>query len=402
MDKNLMDQAHKAACEIASHTFPPESEAVIDILTKYGYSNLSEEQQFSWLTREDYDRNKMCLGRYYCGEMSSFPASMYHIVIHWDRVHHMKALLLQTPLFAISKHSIPPQLTWIESPEWMRDILFAKRARWDGGVCDYDYDIVPESDDSKLAILKQLAFTMHANALFYRCCQFQAKNCGQYLLEKAPGLIRMTASSDQCDLPLYAALKSYRLADQAAYMIQIGAVLEERINHPKILDNLLTKEVTCDGDMLTVIQLLSKGHKKDIQLYRDVRGNSLLHILYNRFQLQIIWRKGYYHGQIVDGTKLLLDSGIDPTEPNSANDTVFDVLMEQFKWIIVRIRFVTTQSQCDECIVDSIRSVIGCVKLLLPKFNKEAPKALVLPSINSTPSEVLLQCYPNISLYSKE
>ena len=57
-------------------------------------------------------------------------------------------------------------------------------------MCDYDNDIAPETEDTKLAILKQLAFTMHANALFYHCCGSGARKCGQYLLEKAPHLYK--------------------------------------------------------------------------------------------------------------------------------------------------------------------------------------------------------------------
>ena len=115
MDKNIRRLGYEAALESAPTSFPPEREAMIAILTKYGYEDLSQENQFSLLTVREYDRNEMHLGNYFAF-WQSYPGCLWQRTINCDFVDHMEVLLLRTPLFAINKHNIPPQLTWIESP----------------------------------------------------------------------------------------------------------------------------------------------------------------------------------------------------------------------------------------------------------------------------------------------
>ena len=131
MDKDIIRLGYEAALESAQTSFPREREAMIAILTKYGYEDLSQEDQFSFLTVRKYARSEMHLGNYFAF-WQSCPGCLWQRTIDCNFVDHMEVLLLRTPLFAINKHNIPPQLTWIESPEWMRDTLYANRARWDG------------------------------------------------------------------------------------------------------------------------------------------------------------------------------------------------------------------------------------------------------------------------------
>ena len=410
MDKNIIRLGYEAALESAPLSFPRESEAMIAILTKYGYEDLSQENQFSMLTLQEYDRNEMHLGNYFVlGE--GYPGCLWQRTIDFDLVDHMEVLLLRTPLFAINKHNIPPQLTWIESPEWMQDTLYANRARWNGEVCDYDIDIAPKAEDTKLAILKQLAFTMHANSLFYHCCgPAGANDCGQYLLEKAPHLVQMKAYSPisdfwkKHDMPLYRALQSEAMSNQVAYMVQLGATLGEHMDNVETLAKLLANNLNIN--MQLVIQVLSKGREADVKLYRDKYGSSLLHILHSQFETKVTFnfKHSRHYQQIVDGTKLLLDCGVDVTDPNNSSHTAFDALMEEFRSIILRIR--TERKFCEQRI-KCIQSVSSCMQLLLPFLNKEASKAFILPNMSPKPLELCLsiiqifQCLLKADLFAR-
>ena len=90
----------------------------------------------------------------------------------------MIALLQRTPLFAITKDNIP-QHKWIESPTWMRNMLYENKVRWKPGRCKCGNHSDPCNDDEKLCP-DNIAFTMFAAdllCLLSKVVAFEREHC---------------------------------------------------------------------------------------------------------------------------------------------------------------------------------------------------------------------------------
>ena len=217
-----------------------------------------------------------------------------------------------------TKKNVPPEATWIKSPEWMQRVLCNKAARWDGQICDYANieELIDEA--SRMEAMMQIAFTMHAAELFSQCCKFNATNCMRYLLTKAPNLIHMKASCSNNQLALETAL--LRASPITDDLLAKGA----DVRREDSLDILV--EIYMNPPKQNIRQATELICSKNKDLIREFKylGDSLLHILYRSFQFVELPELEH----IVYCTQQLLDAGVDPTEKGSENDTALDLALQ--------------------------------------------------------------------------
>ena len=82
-------------------------EHVLEILTTYGFHDLSEDMKHYCLTAKHSDR------------VYPLPdPSIWHRLVSKGKVNSMEVLFPHTPLFAVTENYIPLQYQWIESRAW--------------------------------------------------------------------------------------------------------------------------------------------------------------------------------------------------------------------------------------------------------------------------------------------
>ena len=300
-------------------------------------------------------------------------------IISSDNVHFMEAILKQIPLHAIHKANIPPEVTWIESPAWMQDSLRNNNARWNGQVCDYNHGAEEVDYRAKLELMKQIALTMHATELFSQCCKYRATKCMQYLLEKAPNLIRMKASSTKNRLALDIAL----LYDSAItnVLLERGAKVSGQ-ESVRVLAEIYKNR---KANIVEATEIICKENKELVRDFVQCPGDNLLHILYQNICHK---RKTLKLKDVVTCTKHLLSTGLDPTiKALSSEETVLDILLSALK-------MYTLTGPNHRDLKQYVEIIIACREMILPTFKgKPAGNVDLLPSIggqNMTQTTVLV------------
>ena len=290
---------------------------------------------------------------------------LWEHILSLDKVECMKALLSQTPLHAIHKANIPPEITWIKSAEWMQDVLHQNKARWNSShVCNYSNAVKELDAATKEDIMTQIAFTMHATELFSQCCRYRAMKCMHYLLETAPNLIQMRVSNEQNRLALSTAfLYSSPITD---VLLEKGAVVE-RENSAVTLAKIYKKQYTYKN-FQQATELLSKGNEDLMnQFGRD--SGSLLYTLYDNIYLLENLPELQ---QTISCTKLLLSIGIDPTK-EMYGESILELLINRlmrhyFSWMTASNATLAA------------KTLAACVQILLPMFKGRPAGDVELPA----------------------
>ena len=337
------------------------------------YESLSERDKLFVLTSAKYDTKELNLSKVYqikhersrpskamAPHMTKRP--LWEYVIFSDNVKCMGTLLRRTPLYAIHKANIPREATWIKCTEWMQGVLYNTAARWDGQICDYNNIDEEINEASRMEVMMQIAFTMHAAELFSQCCKFNATKCMQYLLTKAPNLIHMKASCS-----------SNRLALETALLYA-----------SPITDDLLVKgaEIRREGSLNTLAEIYMKNPRPNIRLATELicqnnkdlikefkyLGDSLLHVLYRSFQ---VWKLPELEHTIYC-TEQLLGAGVDPTEIGSGKDTALDLALQ--------LRMFSRDFVATNEYEAGLQTLNACVQMLLPMFKGLPSGKVRLPS----------------------
>ena len=286
---------------------------------------------------------------------------LWEHILSSDKVECMKALLSRSPLYAIHKTNIPPETTWIKSAEWMQDVLHQNKARWNSShVCNYSNEMKELGED----IMTQIAFTMHAAELFSQCCKYRSMKCMHYLLETAPNLIHMRASSEQNRLALSTAfLYNSPITD---VLLEKGAVVE-RENSAMTLAKIYKKQYPCKN-IQQATERLCKGNEDLMKQFGHDRG-SLLHVFYdNIFNLENVPELQ----QTISCTKLLLSIGIDPTK-KKYDESALEVLINR-----LMSHGFSMMSASDATL--AAKTLTACVQILLPMFKGRPAGDVELPA----------------------
>ena len=357
---------------------------ILQILDTYGFHDLPETDKelilTDWLTVKGFQ--------------------VWTEVFKNDNLNCLKILLPLTPLSNVNKDNIPSELAWIESPEWMQNVFHENKARWNPEGCEcVNHNMENPNIETKLCIMKELAFSMLASVLFSIACKSgNAKNCMLYLLEIAPNLTNMKVAHCDNRLPFDTALME---------RCPIAEVLLERRapvgNLGKVLETLFAwkaNSVIPDVTVKTSIELMKDKHE-ELQRYRDGSGNSLLYCLHGHNAIRC---DGYGHEQDFLYTKQLLECGIDPMEKKTFGYSVLDCILSNYMQYAhdVMSLFISGYMRLTEG-AESFQWLHSCLQVTvsmlsggLHDFQLVAPSPVLTD--NPTPQTIILGIIQNLEL----
>ena len=301
---------------------------------------------------------------------------LWKYIIISDKVNCMKALLSRTPLCAIHKENIPPEISWIKCGEWMQHVLASRNARWNSSqTCCYDDDGEESRKVSQFDALKQIAFTMHAAELFSHCCKFNAMRCMQFLLDKAPHLIHMKAASGHNRLALTTAL--LYMSPITNDLLERGAVVG-REDNAFTLAAIYKKRHFCHRNIRQATELLCHGNEDVISQFEceDSPGCTLLHLLYKTFG--DVERPLPKLKDTVFCTKQFIKSGVDPTKEACCGTALNVLLKNLLQYRLPSIMPWHHYESSKHALV--AQNLSACMQILLPIFKGKPPGDVDLPA----------------------
>ena len=246
----------------------------------------------------------------------------------------------------------------------MQHVLSEKKAKWNSSqVYRYHYDGEESSEHSQFPTMRQIAFTMHAAELFSQCCKFNAVKCMEFLLDKAPQLTHMKATSGHNRLALNTAL--LYSSPITKVLLRKDAVIG-KADSASTLAAIYMRQRCYYNDIQQATELLCQGNEDVISQFECIfsPGETLLHLLYDSFDIDK--RPLPKLDDTVFCTKLLLKSGVDPTK-KAFKGTALDILMDR----LIKYRSVLGRAWNDvetRKYALAAQTFSACVQILLPVF----------------------------------
>jgi hypothetical protein len=256
-----------------------------------------------------------------------------------DAMLCLQAVLQFLPLYFVYDNKVSSQGSYVEDKNAM-EVLYKHKAVWNVHE--------RETDQGDLLTLKKDAFALLTATLFSIGYYHIETQCTEFLLEQAPDFVNDEVEGK---LPLTLALNTRNYCRPSVDMLVHHAArvysVDEMVN---MYRGKLPKPCTRDKDSTTSFvskmsyqdygdgvdwpyrtELILAGNESDAKRYRDLVGNTLLHIL--AAQLPTLRQRNVEHDDFCKCVQKIMQAGINPTHRNKSGQSALHVLLSAVPYL---------------------------------------------------------------------